>query len=94
MHRACIIFYLCSNACTCTDSRIHALIYSFNQLLTGPIIRNKQELVNEAFLNIIETIMHCAEQNIEHILIYFSYHLKDHYNRIPFTEHMVSVYNK
>jgi replication factor C subunit 3/5 len=58
------------------------------------IIRNKQELVNEAFLNIIETIMHCAEQNIEHILIYFSYHLKDHYNSMPFTEPTVSLYNK
>ena len=43
------------------------------------IIRYKHELVTHRFLNIIENIMHCCEQNIEHILNYFSYQLNDYY---------------
>jgi hypothetical protein len=43
------------------------------------IIRYKHELVTYRFLNIIENIMHCCEQNIEHILNYFSYQLNDYY---------------
>ena len=43
------------------------------------IIRYKRELVTHRFLNIIENIMHCCEQNIEHILNYFSYQLNDYY---------------
>jgi replication factor C subunit 3/5 len=43
------------------------------------IIRYKHELVTQRFLNIIENIMHCCEENIEHILNYFSYQLNDYY---------------
>ena len=44
------------------------------------IIREKKELVTPKILNIIDTIMHCTEENIEHILIYFTFHLKCYYN--------------
>jgi len=39
------------------------------------VIRYKPDLVTYNLLNIIETIMHCPEQNIDHILKYFSYNL-------------------
>jgi len=39
------------------------------------VIRYKPDLVTHNLLNIIETIMHCPEQNIDHILKYFSYNL-------------------
>jgi len=44
------------------------------------IVREKKELVTPKLLNIIDTIMHCTEENIEHILIYFTFHLKCYYN--------------
>ena len=46
------------------------------------IIRYKSHLVTHEFLNIVETIMHCPEQNIGHILKYFSYHLNDYYRTL------------
>lgn len=46
------------------------------------IIRYKAELVTNRFLTIIENIMHCSEQNIKHILNYFSYQLNDYYREL------------
>jgi len=43
------------------------------------IIRHKPQWITNDFLNIIENIMHCTEQNIEHILNYFSHQLKNYY---------------
>ena len=43
------------------------------------IIRYKPELVTKDYLTIIENIMHSTEDNIEHIMNYFSYHLNNYY---------------
>jgi replication factor C subunit 3/5 len=43
------------------------------------VIRYKSELITKQFLTIIENIMHSTEDNIEHIMNYFSYHLNNYY---------------
>jgi replication factor C subunit 3/5 len=43
------------------------------------IIRYKSELITKDFLSIIENIMHSTEDNIEHIMNFFSYNLKNYY---------------
>lgn len=43
------------------------------------VIRYKPELVTKHYLTIIENIMHSTEDNIEHIMNYFSYHLNNYY---------------
>ena len=40
------------------------------------IIRNKKEIITNELLNIIETIMHSVDSNIEHILNFFCYKIK------------------
>ena len=45
------------------------------------VIRNKPKIVTCDFLHVVENIIQSSEKNIEHILIYFSYHLKEYYNR-------------
>ena len=48
------------------------------------VIRYKSELITKQFLTIIENIMHSTEDNIEHIMNYFSYHLNNYYRSETF----------
>ena len=46
------------------------------------VIRYKPELITNKYLIIIENVMHSPEDNIEHIMNYFSYHLNSYYNTV------------
>jgi len=43
------------------------------------IIRKKPHLISATFLTIVEKVMHCNGTNFEHILQYFTCHLKMHF---------------
>jgi replication factor C subunit 3/5 len=75
------------NACVITQL-IHNLSIQYNtdkktimNKYFNYVIRYKPELVTNHYLDIIENIMHCAEDNIEHRLDYFSHHLTCYNNK-------------
>ena len=43
------------------------------------LIRNKTELINRDFLNIVKSVTHCNDIANQEIIDYFCYYLRDHY---------------
>ena len=62
---------------------IHTVSIQYNsdkkhiiKIFLNYIIRDKPQFVSKKFLTNVDNIMHCTESNIEHLLIYFSRHMK------------------
>jgi len=46
------------------------------------VIRNKPGLVSSRFIDIMEIIIHSTATNMQHVLTYFIYHLKNYYQKL------------
>jgi replication factor C subunit 3/5 len=67
-------------------SYIHEISIRYNidkknilKLYFNYVFFQKRSLVNSSFLDIVETIVHCNDLNIEHVLKYFVFHLRKLY---------------